>query len=94
MRLSRYERETIILLNAEEEKASVYSVDPVWIRKMDKLVKKSPEHYQCIRTDSISKTYTMPKNFISFRSKERTIELTQEQKEKAKQRLPNQRNRN
>lgn len=90
MKLSRYERETIILLNAGEKKASVYSVDPVWIRKMDKLVEKSPEYYQCIRIDKISKTYTMPKNFISLRSKERNIHLTQDQKERARQRLPNQ----
>lgn len=33
-------------------------------------------------------TYSMPKRFISLRSKEKTVTLTAEQKEQAKQRLP------
>lgn len=93
MKLAKNEQEVHISFMADEDTAIVYASSPTWIRKMDKLIKKSPEYYQCIRTDSISKTYIMPKNFISLRSKERTIELTQEQKERAKQRLPNQRNR-
>lgn len=41
MRLSRYEKETIILLNAAEDTASIYTADPVWKRKLDKLVEKT-----------------------------------------------------
>ena len=84
MRLSRYEKETIILLNAAEDTASIYTADPVWKRKLDKLVEKNP---QC-KADEVSKTYSMPKRFISLRSKEKTVTLTAEQKERAKQRLP------
>ena len=71
MRLSRYEKETIILLNAAEDTASIYTADPVWKRKLDKLVEKNPQCYQCVRADEVSKTYSMPKRFISLRSKER-----------------------
>ena len=88
MRLSRYEKETIILLNAAEDTASIYTADPVWLRNLDKLVEKNPQCYQCVKADEVSKTYSMPKRFISLRSKEKTVTLTAEQKERAKQRLP------
>ena len=88
MRLSRYEKETIILLNAAEDTASIYTADPVWKRKLDNLVEKNPQCYQCVKADEVSKTYSMPKRFISLRSKEKTVTLTAEQKERAKQRLP------
>lgn len=87
MRLSRYEKETIILLNAAEDTASIYTADPVWKRKLYKLVEKNPQCYQCVKADEVSKTYSMPKRFISLRSKEKTVTLTAEQKERAKQRL-------
>ena len=80
MRLSRYEKETIILLNAAEDTASIYTADPVWKRKLDKLVEKNPQCYQCVKADEVSKTYSMPKRFISLRSKEKTVTLTAEQK--------------
>lgn len=66
MRLSRYEKETIILLNAAEDTASIYTADPVWKRKLDKLVEKNPQCYQCVKADEVSKTYSMPKRFISL----------------------------
>ena len=58
MRLSRYEKETIILLNAAEDTASIYTADPVWKRKLDKLVEKNPQCYQCVKADEVSKTYS------------------------------------
>lgn len=86
--MSRYEQETIILMNAAEDTVSVYTADPVWKRKMDKLVEKNPHCYQCVTSDKASKTYTMPKHFISLRTKEKTVTFTAEQKERAKNRLP------
>jgi len=50
-------------------------------------VEKNPQCYQCVKADEVSKTYSMPKRFISLRSKEKTVTLTAEQKERAKQRL-------
>ena len=69
MRLSRYEKETIILLNAAEDTASIYTADPVWKRKLDKLVEKNPQCYQCVKADEVSKTYSMPKRLRSQRSR-------------------------
>jgi len=33
----------LLNLNADEDEATVYTANPVWIRKMDKLCKKFPE---------------------------------------------------
>ena len=37
VKLSRLEQETIITFNAQEEKATIYSCDPVWMRKIQKI---------------------------------------------------------
>ncbi len=37
MGLTRYEQEVLINFNAEEQTASIYTANPVWLRKMDKL---------------------------------------------------------
>ena len=42
MKLSRYEQEVVINLNADEDEATVYTANPAWIRKMDKLHKEFP----------------------------------------------------
>lgn len=43
MGLSRYEQEVIINFNAEDGEASLYTANPVWIRKMDKILQQNPE---------------------------------------------------
>lgn len=37
MRLSRQEQETVITFNAAEDTANIYSSDPVWARKIQKM---------------------------------------------------------
>ena len=54
---------------------------------MDKLVEKNPQNFQCIAQVAAGKIYTMPKNFVSIRTKERTVTLTEEQKEQVIKRL-------
>ena len=39
---SKYEQEVTIGFNAAEGTAEIYTADPVWIRKMDKLVQQKP----------------------------------------------------
>lgn len=90
--LSRYEQETVINFNAEEDEADIYTADPVYIRKFDKLVKENPEQFkfkeeQKLEGRIISKRYLFPKKFISIRTKERTSDLTEEQRENARQRM-------
>ena len=66
-RLTREEQETIITTCAADELAEVYTADPVYIRKMEKLVKREPEHYKVKSKNSYGTTYTMPKRLLGFR---------------------------
>ena len=90
--LSRYEQEVIINFNAEEETAELYTANPVWIRKMDKLVEQNPEQFQEYRRERIdgkviSKSYRFPKRFVTIRSKDVKILLSDEQKKVIAERL-------
>lgn len=64
MKLSRYEQEVVINLNADEDEATVYTANPVWLRKMDKLNKEFPEVIRLKSWTEVSKTYILPKNLI------------------------------
>lgn len=91
--LSLQEQETIINYNREDDKADVYTHDPKLISKLDKLCKKYPD--KCfIQTEDNnwkSKTYSIPKSFISIRStreySEETLEKFRENGRKQLQRL-------
>lgn len=87
---SKYEQEVTIGFNAAEGTAEIYTADPVWIRKMDKLVQQNPEQFKPGEEETyqgaiIAKRYTFPKRFISIRSKDRT--LTDEQRAERAARL-------
>lgn len=80
---SKYEQEVTIGFNAAEGTAEIYTADPVWIRKMDKLVQQNPEQFRPGKVETyqgeiVAKRYTFPKRLISIRSKERR--LTEEQR--------------
>jgi len=79
--LTAYEQETIINFNEEEKTASVYTYNNATIKKLDEYCLKYPELYQIekerIYGSHVSKTYTIPKKYVSFRKP--TI-LTDEQK--------------
>lgn len=61
MKLSRYEQEVVINLNADEDEATVYTANPMWIRKMDKLCKEFPEVIRLKSWTEVSKTYVLLK---------------------------------
>lgn len=82
MKLSRYEQETIVNYNAGEQTATLYTRDKVVMRKLDTLVADFPDTYKLIRQDEISKTYSLPKFYISYR-KPRAVNT--EQRERARQ---------
>ena len=48
MRLTKYEKETIILMNAGDKEATVYTADRTVMRRLDALVKKYPESYRIV----------------------------------------------
>ena len=80
---SKYEQEVTIGFNAAEGTAEIYTADPVWIRKMDKLVQQNPEQFRPGKVETyqgeiVAKRYTFTKRLISIRSKERR--LTEEQR--------------
>ena len=64
MKLSRYEQEVVINLNADEDEATVYTANPVWMRKMDKLHKEFPDIIRLKSWTEVSKTYVLPKKLV------------------------------
>lgn len=90
--LSKHEQEVVINFNAGEDTADLYTANPVWIRKMDKLKDQNPEQFKLIRVDKyqgeiVAKRYIFPKRFISIRSGDVKRELTNEQRQQAAERM-------
>ena len=65
MKLSAYERETIILFNETSEPAEVFTYNKKMIRKLDKLAQKFPDEFK-LKADNGAggMTYIVPKNRI------------------------------
>ena len=79
MKLSRYEQETIVSYNAGEQTATIYTRDKAVMRKLDTLVANFPDTYKLVKQDEVSKTYSFPKSFVSYR-KPRAVSMEQEKK--------------
>ena len=79
MKLSRYEQETIVSYNAGEQTATIYTRDKAVMRKLDTLVANFPDTYKLVK--QVSKTYSFPKSFVSYR-KPRAVSM--EQREQAR----------
>ena len=77
MKLTRYEQETIINFNAQDQMATLYTRDPAVMRKVDALVIEYPDTFKCIGETDIDKTYEMPKSAVTYRKPRR---LSQERK--------------
>lgn len=73
-KLSRYEQETIINFNVAESDAVVFTRDKAVMRKLDSLVTEFPEVYKCIGETDIDKTYSMPRQYVSYRKPRRISE--------------------
>lgn len=90
--LSRTEQEVMIGFNAAEDTAELYTADPVWMRKLDKLVEQNPEQFKEGRREIyqdkvVSKRYIFPKRFITVRSKDTKRELTEAQRTELSNRM-------
>ena len=70
MKLSRYEQEVVIKLNDDEDEATVYTANPAWIRKMDKLHKEFPNIIRLKSWTEVSKTYVLPQNLVRMERQE------------------------
>lgn len=84
MKLSRYEQETIVNYNAGEQTATLYTRDKAVMRKLDTLVADFPGTYKLTGQDGISKTYSFPKSYVSYRKPRK---LDREQRELARERM-------
>lgn len=80
MRLLKCEQEVIISFDADSDVATLYSAYPKWIRKMDKLVEQYPDIYKLVGETDVSKTYSMPKEYISCRKPRNYSDAYREQK--------------
>ncbi|MCC8025811.1 MAG: hypothetical protein LIP16_11010 [Clostridium sp.] len=83
--LSRTKQEVIIGFNAAEDTAELYTADSVWMCKLDKLVEQNPGQckeggQEIYQGKVVAKRYTFPKRFITVRSKDKVMNLTEEQK--------------
>lgn len=83
--LSRYEQEVVIGFNAAGDTAELYTADPVWMRKLGKLVEQNPEQFKRGRVEHykgkvVAKRYLFPKRFITIRSKDIKRQLTDERR--------------
>lgn len=87
MGLSIEEQEIHISASRDEEFATAYCSDSTWITKMDKLVTKSPELFEVIAENDVSKTYKFPKRLLSIRSTIVQREYTDEQRQAMAARL-------
>jgi hypothetical protein len=84
MNITRLEQETIVNFNAAEDIASIYTADPVYMRKLDKLCEREPMSYKLVKQDKDGKWYEMPKRLVRFAT---TRIMTDEQKEAAAERM-------
>ena len=65
MKLSRYERETIILYNEADSNASIYTHNEILQRQLKKLHEKYPELvYPGEKNGSGGLSYTLPKKWV------------------------------
>lgn len=84
MRLSRQEQETIINFSAGDQTATLYTRDPVVIRKVDALVIEFSDTFKCIGKTEIDKTYEMPKSAVTYRKPRK---LSEEQRDSMRQKI-------
>lgn len=60
------ERETTVRWDAEERIAHIYTADPVYIRRLDKLVEQFPDVYKLVIRDQYGAKYTVPNKYVRF----------------------------
>lgn len=85
--MTKYEQETIINFNEDEKTASVYTYNKQLKIKLDKLCKEYPQEFSLRTKDNTgSKTYIIPKRYVSIRGPRK---LSEQQKNDMKKRGSN-----
>lgn len=76
MKLTKYEQETIINFNNDEQEASIYTASPQMMRKLDALAAAYPEHYRVVEQTEVSKTYSCENTSSTFGNRESRMRNT------------------
>lgn len=71
-KLSRYEQETHICWNEEDNLAHIYTTSPRMIKKLDALSEKYPDVYRSSKTgtingETVSQEYDVPMRYVGFK---------------------------
>ena len=89
--LSKYEQEIIINLNNDDATATVYSSNPYWTRRLQRLATEYPNDVKLVNKDVTSETYELPKKWIKIQPKRF---VSEEQRQAAKERFARMREEN
>ena len=65
----------------------MFTRDKSVIRKLDALVTEFPEVYHCIGETDIDKTYSMPKQYVSYRKPRKISEDVKQQRREMMKKL-------
>ena len=87
MGVSLFEQETVINIMRDEDIAHICTSDSTMITKLEHRCESNPDEWKKVDENPEYKFYECPKNFISFRSKKVTRELTDEQRAEISERM-------
>ena len=74
-----FEQETTINIYRNEPDAYIYTSDSTMMTKLDKLVKRDPEHVTVTEPDEFGRKYKMPKSYVKFHPKRAMSDKQREQ---------------
>lgn len=88
MKLSNYERETVVTFNEAETTAAVYTHNPPLIRKLKRLAEARPEECSIanVTHDSLAYDFNVPKSWVKITPPKR-MQLTPEQRQELSERM-------
>lgn len=81
--VSAEEQETVIQFDRNGDTATIYTTDSTMVNKLDKKYERTRIHRSGKQISAIE--YDVPKNMVSFRTKNRKLSLTDSQRGNLKQ---------
>jgi hypothetical protein len=85
--LTRQEQEVVINFSADDKFASVYSSNPVYIRKLKAFAEDFPDDFKLIREDEISVTYEVNRKLVGVRRPRPKREYSEEELQALRDRM-------
>lgn len=93
MNLTRYEQETIINFNEEEDEASVYTHNRPLIHRLEQLAQERPEECRLVNAYPTRRAveYYVPVHWLRINPPRKAAPLSEEQKQQRREHLANMR---